>query len=319
MCVCECVWTAHAQYISETNWVSQRNTYIGYPNETPILGIPTKHLYTTKHIYTPLSETPLHNETHIHTTFPNAHTQHLVKFPNNHIQRNTHAQRNTYTQQISETPIHNTFQNARTQHLVKFPKLPYTTLCETPIHNTLWNFRNNHTQPVLYLYTTFHVRGPFFDYLSSWPNDIIQKFAEYRLFHRSLLQKRPIILRSAGPSLIIYPLDTMPLHKNLHKFLCVRYHKNLFMGWLQLVGSLKLQVYFAEYRLFYRSLLQKRPIILRSAGSSLIIYPLDTIDIIQKFTQNFVCKISQKNLYGVATISRLLKIRSLFCRIPSLL
>jgi len=35
------------------------------------------------------------------------------------------------------------------------------------------------------------------------------------------------------------------------------------MGWLRLVGSLKLQVSFAEYRLFYRALLQKRPIILR--------------------------------------------------------
>ena len=35
------------------------------------------------------------------------------------------------------------------------------------------------------------------------------------------------------------------------------------MGWLPLVGSLKLQVSFAEYRLFYRALLQKRPIILR--------------------------------------------------------
>jgi len=34
------------------------------------------------------------------------------------------------------------------------------------------------------------------------------------------------------------------------------------MGWLRLVGSLKLQVSFAEYRLFYRALLQKRPIIL---------------------------------------------------------
>ena len=32
------------------------------------------------------------------------------------------------------------------------------------------------------------------------------------------------------------------------------------MGWLRLVGSIKLQVSFAEYRLFYRSLLQKRPI-----------------------------------------------------------
>ena len=34
------------------------------------------------------------------------------------------------------------------------------------------------------------------------------------------------------------------------------------MGWLRLVGSTKLQVFFAEYRLFYRALLQKRPVIL---------------------------------------------------------
>jgi len=36
------------------------------------------------------------------------------------------------------------------------------------------------------------------------------------------------------------------------------------MGWLRSVGSFKLQASFAEYRLFYRALLQKRPIILRS-------------------------------------------------------
>jgi len=36
------------------------------------------------------------------------------------------------------------------------------------------------------------------------------------------------------------------------------------MGWLRLVGSFKSQVSSAEYRLFYGSLLQKRPIILRS-------------------------------------------------------
>jgi len=34
------------------------------------------------------------------------------------------------------------------------------------------------------------------------------------------------------------------------------------MGWLLSVGSLKLYVSFAEYRLFYRALLQKRSIIL---------------------------------------------------------
>jgi len=36
------------------------------------------------------------------------------------------------------------------------------------------------------------------------------------------------------------------------------------MGWLRLVCSLKLWVSFKEYRLFYRALLQTRPIILRS-------------------------------------------------------
>jgi len=53
--------------------------------------------------------------------------------------------------------------------------------------------------------------------------------------------------------------------ENAHVFVSV-YCWSVFraMGWLQLVGSLKLQVSFAEYSLFYRALLQKRPIILRS-------------------------------------------------------
>jgi len=38
----------------------------------------------------------------------------------------------------------------------------------------------------------------------------------------------------------------------------------VYMGWLQLVGSFKLSVSFAEYRVFYRAILQKRPVILRS-------------------------------------------------------
>ena len=41
-------------------------------------------------------------------------------------------------------------------------------------------------------------------------------------------------------------------------------HKQAHMGWLRLVGSLKVYVSVAEYRLFYRALSQKRPIILRS-------------------------------------------------------
>ena len=54
------------------------------------------------------------------------------------------------------------------------------------------------------------------------------------------------------------------------------------MGWLRLVGFLKLQVSFAEYSLFYRSLLQKRPMILRSLliVATLYLYILiKTIDV----------------------------------------
>ena len=40
------------------------------------------------------------------------------------------------------------------------------------------------------------------------------------------------------------------------------YRQCSYGGWLQSVGSIKLQVSFAEYRLFYSALLQKRPIIL---------------------------------------------------------
>jgi len=46
---------------------------------------------------------------------------------------------------------------------------------------------------------------------------------------------------------------------------CLKYEwvmSHIGMGWLRSVGSIKLQVSFAEYRLFYRALLQKRPIIL---------------------------------------------------------
>jgi len=49
-----------------------------------------------------------------------------------------------------------------------------------------------------------------------------------------------------------------------HKsFVCVKLHIYVCtMGWLRSVGSIKLQVSYAEYRLFHRALLQKRPLIL---------------------------------------------------------
>ena len=50
----------------------------------------------------------------------------------------------------------------------------------------------------------------------------------------------------------------------IHVYLYIYLSTCICMGWLRLVGFLKLQVSFAEYHLFYRALLQKRPIILRS-------------------------------------------------------
>jgi len=54
------------------------------------------------------------------------------------------------------------------------------------------------------------------------------------------------------------------IHECMHIFI----HTHMHMGWLQLVGSLKWQVSFTEYSLFYRALLKKRPTIL---GSLLIV------------------------------------------------
>ena len=71
-------------------------------------------------------------------------------------------------------------------------------------------------------------------------------FAEYSLFYRALLQKRPIILRSL---LIV----TTPSQI-----------QRVVMGWLRLVGSLKLLVSFAKEPQKTNDILQKRPVILRS-------------------------------------------------------
>jgi len=62
------------------------------------------------------------------------------------------------------------------------------------------------------------------------------------LFYRALLQKRPMILKS------LFDLS----------------RSTSTMGRLRLVGSLKVQVSFAEHRFLYRALLQKWPIMLRS-------------------------------------------------------
>jgi len=58
------------------------------------------------------------------------------------------------------------------------------------------------------------------------------------------------------------------------------------MGWLWLVGSLKWQVSFAEYSLFYRALLQKRPINLRSLSIEATPYVYSDVSL---HTYTYVC------------------------------
>jgi len=65
------------------------------------------------------------------------------------------------------------------------------------------------------------------------------------------------------------------------------------MGWLPLVGSLKIYVSVAEYRVLCRSLLQKRPIILRSipvaATPSLIIMIISHYHAVSYFISSMMC------------------------------
>ena len=80
-------------------------------------------------------------------------------------------------------------------------------------------------------------------------------FAEYRLFYRVLLQKETYNWKEPCHRTTTALTHLSACHIHLHA---------LNMERLQLVRSLKLEVSSAEYRLFHRVLLQKRPIILRS-------------------------------------------------------
>jgi len=64
----------------------------------------------------------------------------------------------------------------------------------------------------------------------------------------------------------IYVYICMLMNMHMYMYMCMHTHARMCtsMGWLRLVGSLDLKVSFAECHLFYRALLQKRPIILRS-------------------------------------------------------
>jgi len=66
----------------------------------------------------------------------------------------------------------------------------------------------------------------------------------------------------------------------------------LTMGWLQLVGFLKWQVSSAEHRFFYRALLQKRPIILRSLLIAATLYEVATTPEVCRVSDCIACDIT---------------------------
>jgi len=69
-----------------------------------------------------------------------------------------------------------------------------------------------------------------------------------------------------GHSAIVNMVHLWCVCVRVHMYMCVRenMHNINDMGWLRSEGSIKIQVSFAEYRLFYKALLPKRPIIFSS-------------------------------------------------------
>ena len=128
-------------------------------------------------------------------------------------------------------------------------------------------------------------------------------------------------IRSAAPmSAPMLQLHTSPLTHVTASCTHVSYtytDVTLGMGWLRLVGSLKLYVCFAKEPYKREDILQKKNIILRS----LLIVATPYQD------RSSMCRRQMRQatgdvdmiLYGVATISRLLKIIGLLARISSLL
>jgi len=93
-------------------------------------------------------------------------------------------------------------------------------------------------------------------------------FMLYRMYRRYVCLSRSLSRghRNAGTEMYVSlqfqsktNICMSMIYRMYRRYVCLSY-----MGWLRLVGSLKPQVSFAEYRLFYRALLQTRPIILRS-------------------------------------------------------
>ena len=99
----------------------------------------------------------------------------------------------------------------------------------------------------IYIYINTYIYKYIYTYIRMYINTQTNTNKSYNRANTGLI-KLPRI-RAPPSSFIARYLNTQPRTD---------------MGWLRLAGSFTLQVSFAEYSLFYRALLQKRPIILRS-------------------------------------------------------
>jgi len=85
----------------------------------------------------------------------------------------------------------------------------------------------------------------------------------YLIYSRITAYSRMGWLRWVGALKLYVSFAKEPYKRDIYENISnIRTHSR--MGWLRWVGALKLYVSVAECRLFYRALLQKRPIILRS-------------------------------------------------------
>jgi len=93
-------------------------------------------------------------------------------------------------------------------------------------------------------------------------------FCETYLLHiKPFVVNKSVISPFLGSSFMCVFLFYRPCYLCMYfdsEEICQMIYYTIHMGRLRSVGSFKLQVSFAEYRLFYRTLLQKRPIILRN-------------------------------------------------------
>jgi len=162
------------------------------------------------------------------------------------------------------------------------------------------------TRVCVYVYECERVCG----YTTGWRR-VIGCLISYITFRKLATDYRALLRKMTYPDKASY--DSMPpciseiQHTVLHTVICCSEKEQrkgktflrrgekraslplIVMEWLRLVGSLKGQVSFAEYRLFHRTLLQKRPI-------------------------NLSIILLVATPYGVATCSKLHKIMGLFCK-----